>query len=203
MSVGEDLHKAKTNYVRPGPQPANTDIKTYDVGNLFVVSQGVTTSLATCGELYVEYDIILKTPIFEPILPNGSLVNMTGANVTTSTLFGQSGNYVSSGNATITTNGANVVTLNGLQVGSEIVVSYGVVGAVIAGKITMAATSGLTTKTQVSPTWAADTMGASIQTFLVTASTAVITLSIAGGTITTPSLAVLTLSSYSPVLVGY
>jgi len=67
-SIAEDLAKAKTNFVRPGPQPPGTDIKTYDIGNLFVISQGVTTAAAVLGELWVEYDVLLMTPVFE----NGS-----------------------------------------------------------------------------------------------------------------------------------
>jgi hypothetical protein len=69
ISLGEDLHKAKTNFVRPGLQPANTDIKTYDIGNLFVISQGVTTASAVLGELYVEYKVNLMTPVYEPAAP--------------------------------------------------------------------------------------------------------------------------------------
>jgi hypothetical protein len=64
-SLAEDLHKAKTNFIRIGAQPANTDIKTYDIGNLYVISQGVGTSGATLGELYVEYDVVLMTPVYE------------------------------------------------------------------------------------------------------------------------------------------
>lgn len=75
VSMSEDLHKLKSNYVRLGAQPANTDIKTYDIGNLFVVSQGVGVAAATLGELYVEYDITLMTPVFEN---NSSLVPVGG-----------------------------------------------------------------------------------------------------------------------------
>lgn len=62
----EDLAKFKTNYVRTGTQPSGTDIRTFDIGNLFVISQGVGTSGATLGELYVEYAVRLMTPVSEP-----------------------------------------------------------------------------------------------------------------------------------------
>lgn len=80
ISLGEDLHKSKTYYVRPGAQPPSTDIKTYDVGNLFVISQGVTTSQATMGELYVEYSVRLLTPVYEPapVILNGGTFTAGG-----------------------------------------------------------------------------------------------------------------------------
>lgn len=68
-SIKEDLHKSKTNFIRPGLQPAGTDIKTYDIGNLFAISQGVSTASAVLGELYVEYDVVLMTPVYEPPSP--------------------------------------------------------------------------------------------------------------------------------------
>ncbi len=61
ISTKSNLHKAKTNYVRSGPQPAGTDIKTYDIGNLYVISQGTTAS-TTLGQLFVEYDVTFLTP---------------------------------------------------------------------------------------------------------------------------------------------
>jgi hypothetical protein len=68
-SFREDLTKLKSNFVRPGAQPAGTDIKTYDIANLFIMSQGVATGGATLGELYVDYTIKLMTPVYE-LVPN-------------------------------------------------------------------------------------------------------------------------------------
>lgn len=47
-------------YVRFGPLEQNLDIKTYDVGNLFVAVTGAPSS--ACGEVYVTYDVTLHTP---------------------------------------------------------------------------------------------------------------------------------------------
>lgn len=47
-------------YVRTGPLPVNTDIKTYDAGNFFLAIQGSATTAQ--GELYVEYDVDLYVP---------------------------------------------------------------------------------------------------------------------------------------------
>jgi len=38
------------------------DIKTYDVGNLFVATSNTTGSDVLCGELYVHYDVDLRSP---------------------------------------------------------------------------------------------------------------------------------------------
>lgn len=58
----EDLHKLPMNYVRTTVAlPANLDIKTYDIGNLIMITQG-QASTASVAELYVEYDINLITP---------------------------------------------------------------------------------------------------------------------------------------------
>lgn len=61
-SAKEDLSQQKQYFVRSGANPASTDVKLYDVGNLFVCSQNVVTGGATLGELYVDYDIELLTP---------------------------------------------------------------------------------------------------------------------------------------------
>lgn len=82
-SLAEDLHKSKSNFIRPGVQPAGTDIKTYDIGNLFAISQGVSTASAVLGELYVEYDVLLMTPVFEPVGPSLSGGRFAGGGVLT------------------------------------------------------------------------------------------------------------------------
>jgi hypothetical protein len=52
-------------YVRPGIQPVNTDIKTYDCGNFFASTYG-NTNTSTIGELRVRYKCLLSVPILEP-----------------------------------------------------------------------------------------------------------------------------------------
>jgi len=51
-------------YVRPGAQPANTDIKTYDCGNLYVSTQGCVNT-SDIGELRVRYQCVLLVPVLE------------------------------------------------------------------------------------------------------------------------------------------
>jgi hypothetical protein len=62
VSAKEDLSQQKAYFVRSAAAPAASDIKLYDVGNLFACSQNIVTGGATLGELYVEYDVLLMTP---------------------------------------------------------------------------------------------------------------------------------------------
>lgn len=58
----KDLRKfGVQRYVRSAEPPSgSTDIKTYDVGNFYIATQG--TSNSEVGELYVTYDVVLHTP---------------------------------------------------------------------------------------------------------------------------------------------
>jgi len=51
-------------YVRPGLQPANTDIKTYDAGNFFISTYG-NTNTSAIGELRVRYKVLVSVPVLE------------------------------------------------------------------------------------------------------------------------------------------
>jgi hypothetical protein len=144
-SIHEDLSKNKTYFVRPGSQPANTDIKLYDVGNLFVMSKGVTTADAALGELYVDYDVMLMTPIYEPtptiqyggyaVSNGGSPSNANPLGTTpnlSSNHFGFSfddasnltinvaGNYLLSFDAVGTVLGTQILTPDGFSVANQI-----------------------------------------------------------------------------------
>lgn len=93
-----DLHKAKTSYVRGG-SVASGDIKTYDVGNLFIATQGQdATWNNTVGELYVEYDVELLTPQMNDYSSSLDLVNYTGTGVTSDKFFGSKADLVPASN---------------------------------------------------------------------------------------------------------
>jgi len=62
----EDLRRRKTYYVRNGANPAGTDIKLYDVGNLNICTQNQAGTTAI-GELYIEYSVRLMTPVLNPV----------------------------------------------------------------------------------------------------------------------------------------
>lgn len=66
-ALKSDLRKfGVQRYVRATANPATTDIKTYDVGNLQIATQNTPAAPTTLGELYVEYDIEFFTPQIPP-----------------------------------------------------------------------------------------------------------------------------------------
>lgn len=54
-------------YIRSGTLASNLDIKTYDLGLLFVATSGVVGSSVNVGELYVEYEVELITPVVQSL----------------------------------------------------------------------------------------------------------------------------------------
>lgn len=61
-----DLRKfSPDRYVRMGALGANSDIKTYDIGKIHLLS-GQTTALINAGALYVSYEVEFHTPQLEP-----------------------------------------------------------------------------------------------------------------------------------------
>jgi len=56
-----NLNRQKSHFVRGGTVPSGSDVKLYDVGNLFVATQGQPNT-NTQGELYVDYDVSFITP---------------------------------------------------------------------------------------------------------------------------------------------
>lgn len=65
LSPGE-LTPKEGKYVRPGLQPTNTDIKTYDAGVLHVATDGMDV-VAFIGELRVRYKVHLRVPVMEAL----------------------------------------------------------------------------------------------------------------------------------------
>jgi len=63
------LHKRNdAHYIRPGGLPGAADIKTYDLGNLFVSTQALASANAVVGELHVRYKCCVTIPILETAL---------------------------------------------------------------------------------------------------------------------------------------
>lgn len=191
-SAREDMAKQKSYFVRPGAQPANTDIKMYDTGNLFVCTQNVTTASAVCGELYVEYDVELLTPIWENLTgTSGSLQANGTAGQAAATPFGTSTiNGVGQIQTTVNAATPLVVNVSGLVVGQEYVAAGLITGTVMSGW-TLTGSAGLTPKGGVS-LWdfnAAATIGQGCQSFTASATSGVLTWSnITATTVTDLSL---------------
>lgn len=56
-------------YVRSAGVPANTDVKTYDVGKFYVATSNTPSTPTTLGELYVSYEVELITPQLSNFVP--------------------------------------------------------------------------------------------------------------------------------------
>jgi hypothetical protein len=94
----ENLNKRKSYYVRTGATPANADVKLYDVGNLFVGTQGMSDD-SNVGEIYVRYKIRFMTPqIQNPAVGTSKSAKLTStASVAPSFVAGSNAPLVVSG----------------------------------------------------------------------------------------------------------
>jgi hypothetical protein len=100
-------------YVRPGNLPGSSDIKTYDLGNLFVSTIGQTQGVNNMMELRVKYTCKLMIPILENIAaaPQNNQVSLfqsavpqaSGATTVAATML----------LATVSYNGINAVNTTG------------------------------------------------------------------------------------------
>lgn len=128
-------------YLRSGVLSANQDIKTFDIGNLIIATQGCADTTAI-GELYVIYDIELITPQSDAprdvLTESAKIVN--SANADLSHPFGTAAATVTGGLPCSATNG--VLTFN--RVG-EYLLEQIVVGTVLATLPTIAGTATYTT----------------------------------------------------------
>jgi len=95
--------------VRPGAQPANTDLKTYDAGILYVSTQG-NANTNVIGELHVRYRCTLKKPVLEANINQVSgVLHFSGTIPTTANNFATAalqagGSPVMAGGITLGTN---------------------------------------------------------------------------------------------------
>lgn len=80
------LRKDDNKYVRVGAQPANTDIRVYDAGNLYVSTQG-NTNATVIGELHVRYRIKFSKPVLEQSSLVGGAVHFSSITATTANNF--------------------------------------------------------------------------------------------------------------------
>jgi hypothetical protein len=102
----------RQRYVRHGSLADNLDIKTYDVGNLFVGSQGLASTVSTFS-LFVEYDVELFVPDFSVSTIAGAmsvkLYALSGISKTA--IFGTAGTQQIAGGLDVEADG-NTLTFN-------------------------------------------------------------------------------------------
>jgi hypothetical protein len=107
----KQLHPSGSKYVRKGGLPGNSDIKTYDAGNLFVSTEG-NQNTSDVGELRVKYRVRFEVPVLEndaSAPTNNSVGFFSSANESmTSTVAKQAAL------STEVTNGINAINIAGL-----------------------------------------------------------------------------------------
>jgi len=123
-------------YIRQGNLAPNLDIKTYDVGNFNIATQGVTGA-PDIGELYVTYDVELMTPQLTQSPPLSAAV-ASGGSVSSAAIFGSL--PVISGQLPVTA-AANTLTFN--QVG-QYLVEQSLAGTTLTGIYVTSGTAALT-----------------------------------------------------------
>jgi hypothetical protein len=101
-------------YIRSGTLAANLDIKTYDLGALFVATQGVSGNSGAgtnCGELYICYEVELITPVVQalPAAQARSITVTSGGSVAEGTPFGTTPTTLNGLDVTVDATGAYLI----------------------------------------------------------------------------------------------
>lgn len=84
------LRDGPARFVRPGAQPAGTDIKTYDAGVLNIATYGLAVTSGAIGELRVRYRVKLMKPVLEAGSLSGGAVHFSSIAATTGNNFAAS-----------------------------------------------------------------------------------------------------------------
>jgi len=133
----------KRRFVRAGDLSANQDVKTYDVGNFFIASQGTASTIAASA-LFVEYDVEFFTPQY-------SLTAFANAYSRKITGSGSVSRTAPFGTAAVTLGGLAVSALNGTltfdKVGQYLVQAAVAGTTVTSTQPTLTAGTGLTITT--------------------------------------------------------
>jgi hypothetical protein len=171
-------------FVRVGALSSNQDLKTYDVGNLFVSVVDFTGAVAA-GKLWVEYDVTFFTP---QVSPSGNFqfsnVIQSGATLSQASIFGTAGTQVVTGNLGVTA-AINTLTLPNLVVGAEYMVSISLAGTAFSVNLTNSVATGLTLKTTAFVGFPVAATSANVtQTFTATAVSGLLTYTVTAGTVT-------------------
>jgi len=101
----------RSRFVRSGNLAANLDVKTYDIGQVVIATQGMADASAA-GEFYIEYDLELRTPIqsAQQLATALSIKVVSGGTVNNTALFGDAS--VLTGGLAVTASNGNTLTFN-------------------------------------------------------------------------------------------
>lgn len=116
----EHLNALSHLYVRPATQPANSDIRLYDLGKTTIVTSCPGTNV-TLGEIWVSYEVELFKPKLNS-LNNASTSHVSRNSLASTTTydFGTTGKQIVGDIAVFSTN--NTITWSGLDVTNRYIV---------------------------------------------------------------------------------
>jgi hypothetical protein len=120
-------------FLRAGALNANQDVKTFDLGTLYVCTSGFAGATA-CGELYVEYDCCLMIPQTTPVYLSAKVDASAGLDQTH--LYGT--NATKTGLLNITVTDSATVTFNQDWMG---LCELTIVGTVMSGTVANSGTA--------------------------------------------------------------
>jgi hypothetical protein len=167
----------KRRFIRSGNLAANLDLKTYDIGQLIVATQGQADA-TDVGELYVEYGITLMTPVINSeaqALATSAVVTAAGT-VSAAAPLGSAptvvgGLLIVPLTATITFNRVGKYLLVQQVTGTGLSTSYVPAITGTAAEVTAFGISNAAANTGTSAIWVAEiTVSARGQTFIATQS---------------------------------
>jgi len=174
-------------YTRSGALQPNEDIKTYDIAQVHICTQGQTNN-AEIGQLWISYDITLfepQPPQVSNIFLSGNLQNADGTGSVPTNLIGTG--TIPSGALEIQ-HTLNNIFISGLVQGYQFLLIFSIKAAVLTNAPTILVDAGAVLLEGLSTLNGGTTEGYAFYSFTATASEAEFTL---GGTtvVTTPSFA--------------
>jgi len=175
-------------FIRTGGLGANLDIKTYDIANLFIGTLDGTA--VNWGKLWIEYDVTLINQQLNASGPAGSgTLSAAGGSIAAATPFGAA--PVSTGSYNLQATATNVITMTGMNIGTEYAFVETLVGTVFSGSPGFTAPVGLTLVSALYVGFpVAATSLAFVSTYKATATSCSLTSNVAATTVTAGQLIV-------------
>lgn len=166
----------RRKFVRTGALGPNLDVKTYDVGNMFVAT--VDGTAVGWGKMWLSYDVSLFVPQLPDVVADaatGSIDAIATPGQAAATPFGNQ-SLSGSGAIALQSNGALAVTVDGLVIGQEYQVDVLVKGTVITNELQITANTWGTAKTAWTGIDGTAIESVFVETFTATATSGTITL---------------------------
>lgn len=186
LNKREMSNSVALKYVRPGAQPANTDIKFYDCGVVYVSTSG-NTNTTVIGEFRIRYRVRLEVPVLEGV-GAGYWAHFYGPAPTTGNNFAsltlQAGNTLSG-----VTLGTNVINFPVTVTGGNFMIQYVSTGSTAPYPAYLSSTGCTLLKLLVGNTQSSEsTLSSTVNsmTLFVTVTAASPTITFTPGTATTP-----------------